>query len=75
MERRGSVEQRQQTHLQSQQQLTGCDIVKRGTLYVKHPPSSFLPTALSIQVCIVAASGNLWNVHITRALHLIWTEL
>jgi len=42
----------QQTH--QFQQLTGCDIVKRGTLYVKHPPS-FLPAAFNIQVRIVHA--------------------
>jgi len=47
MERRGSVECRQQPC--QFQQLTGCDIVKRGTLYVKNPPS-LLPAAFSIQV-------------------------
>jgi len=48
MKRRSSVEYRRR-QLHQLQQLTDCDIVKRGTLYVKHPPS-FLPAALSIQV-------------------------
>jgi len=43
MDRGGSTDRRHQ-------QIAGCDIIKRGTLYVKHPPSSFLPQALSIQV-------------------------
>ena len=36
-------------HGQCQQLMTGCDIVKRGTLYVKHLPS-LLPAAFNIQV-------------------------
>ena len=52
MDRRCSTEHRQETR--QFQQLTGCDIVKRGTLYVKHPPS-FLPAAFTIQVCIMAS--------------------
>jgi len=47
MKRRPSVECRQQPD--TFQQLTGCDIVKRGALYLKHPPS-ILPAAFSIQV-------------------------